>query len=201
MRQHAAWSILAAGACLLSTAHASASDFSLHQSIQWPWLIDQGARYFAQHVAIDASLPPRPEILAVPRDAPVVGTSIGAALLVGNCGDTTSLLGSDQRSAVDFANVRRSSRILLERLTLGGGRIQPFFQVGIGQWHKDVERRIDGDVWYGVQYGAGLQMRASDKLALAIEADQAYVRLGSFDLRGDFRGIVSSFLGVRIGLP
>jgi hypothetical protein len=191
-------SVLAAAACLLATASSSAADFSLHQQVQWPWLIDQGARYLASHTTTETRLAPPPTLHL---GAPLFGGHVGLGLLVVDCASTTSLVGDDARSAVDFVNVRRSSRMVMERWTLGGGRIQPFAQVGLGQWRKDTERRVDGDVWYGTIYGAGLQVRASSAVTFALEADQAHVRQGGFDVRGDLRGIRAAFAGLRIAMP
>ena len=180
MRRHVASKRLVAGLVLFASARSSALELPLRP-------VDAG--------------PPRIAILDVPSDAPALGVRPAASLLFGNCGSTTALLGADHRSAIDLASVNWSSRLVVQRVTFGGGWVQPFAQIGFGEWRKDADRRWDGDLWYGFQYAAGVQIRAPGRVALAFEVDQAHVRQGSFELLGDFRSMRAAFIGARVPLP
>src|SRR5438128_1589619 len=109
MRRNVAGKWLVAALVLFASPRALALELSLRQ-------VDAG--------------PPRIAILDVPRGAPALGSRPTASLLFGNCGSTTSLLGDDQRSAIDLASVNWTSRLVLQRVTFGGGWVQPFAQVG-----------------------------------------------------------------------
>jgi hypothetical protein len=194
--QRAVRTAMIAVASMLVSVRSVAAD---GQTVQWPWLFDKGVQYLVG-VRAKLSAPSRPLIFQEPSQG-VFGRDLHLVLLVRNRGSTSWLAGGDRRSAVDFAGVRRSTRMAVERLALSGGVVQPFAQVGVGYWRRDVDRRFFGDQWYCAQYGGGLELRVSPGASLALEGDHALLRNPTAELKSEKLSIRSAFLGLQVRLP
>lgn len=198
--KRAVWVTTLVTVSILLCVRPCTADTEARHPIQWWSLVATGEGYVGT-LRAKMSHTSRSLALRVPSYAPWMGQKLEIAILARNRGSTSFLLGNDARSAVDFAKVSRSTRMLVDRLTLSGGRVQPFAQVGAGQWRKDIDKRLVGDLWYGVFYGSGVQVRLSDGWALGIEADQLFLRNPLAHFKGQTLSVQTGFVGIEVALP
>ncbi len=198
--KRAAWVTTLVAFSILLVARSSAADNEGRHPVQWWSLVEKGQGYLGTLRAKMAHTS-RSLVLREPSYAPWVGQKLEIAILARNRGSTSFLLGNDARSAVDFAKVSRSTRMLVDRITLDGGRIEPFVQIGAGQWRRDIDKRFVGDLWYGAFYGGGIQARLAGGVALAIEVDQLLLRNPLAHFKGDTLNVRAGFFGLEFALP
>ncbi len=140
--------------------------------MQWPDLFREGVR-FLYKLRMKPRFPGPPLMPTLPEDTPLVGQKLNLSLYLRDRNGSAPLLGVDDRSAIDFAKVSRSTRMIFGRALLGKGRIQPFAQIGAGYFRMDTDTRYVGDLKVGVQYGLGVQIRLNPSCAIAVEANQS----------------------------
>jgi hypothetical protein len=83
------------------------------------------------------------------------------------------MLSGDVLALTDKMRVTGSSRMVLGRVYLGGGRIAPFAQLGAGQWRvdRDIIPNYACDQELAAQLGFGVESKVSRIAALALETD------------------------------
>jgi hypothetical protein len=83
-----------------------------------------------------------------------------------------SHLLSGRLSVTEAMRLSRSSRMVVSRLRLAGGRITPFSQVGLGEWRidRDLLPQAPRDVELAAQMGGGFEMQLVPGWELALES-------------------------------
>jgi hypothetical protein len=73
----------------------------------------------------------------------------------------------------DHVRLARSMRMLVARLTVGDGRLVPFFHFGAGEWRYDPDLLpyMPRNQEYAAQFSAGMRLRLAERAVLAWEAD------------------------------
>ena len=101
-----------------------------------------------------------------------LGSSIGLAVVARDWQGAQRLLGS-HLCATDALRVARSSRMVVGRVGLRGGRVMPFAQIGLGQWRLDPELLpyFPHETEMAAQLGMGFEITLSHRASLAFEAD------------------------------
>jgi hypothetical protein len=163
-------------------------------------LVERGVSYLAE-ARQQRATQPRPFIFDATPQNPWLGKGLRLTLLARNRGCTSLLLGGDGRSSIDFAGVRRSTRMAVARVTLADGIVQPFLQLGAGAWRRDVDLHWRGDQWLGAQTGVGVQVQLSDRWSFALEADYGLWANPLPGIRGHLASMRSSFMGLLVLLP
>jgi hypothetical protein len=76
-------------------------------------------------------------------------------------------------TVTDQMRLSRSSRMVVSRLRLAGGRLAPFAQIGVGQWRVDtsVVATLPTDVELAGQVGAGFELEVAPFAVIALQAD------------------------------
>ena len=157
-------------AALLTPSVATADD-ALRGSVDWDKLgvvLHEGASSFMPHESWHADTVD-PAQGGIP--ASWFGTSPRLALVARNWGGSQVLWG--HLAVTDQFRLSRSSRMVVTRLSLGGGRLTPFAHVGVGQWRTDtsVVPMLPSDMELAGQLGGGFELEIAPRTVLALEAD------------------------------
>lgn len=101
-----------------------------------------------------------------------LGSTIGMAIVARDWQGAQRLLGS-HLCATDALRVARSSRMVVSRIGLRGGKVMPFAQIGLGQWRLDPELLpyFPHETEMAAQLGMGFEITISKRASLAVEAD------------------------------
>jgi hypothetical protein len=197
--KHAVW-VTTLVALLIFDVRTSSADVIAPHANSGTTIFDRGMK-----VLIEAHdkmwTQPRPFVFDASPKNEWLGTHVRLTLLARNRGGTSRLLGEDGRSAIDFASLRRSTRMGVARLTLGDGIIQPFAQIGFGAWRKDIDRHWRGDQWFGGQSGGGVQVRLFERFSVAAETDYGVFGNPKLDLRYRPFSMHTEFVALLVLLP
>jgi hypothetical protein len=117
-----------------------------------------------------------------PRERPAgtlrlqwLGTSPHVSFVARDWGVSQVLWG--HLTIADQLRLSRSSRMVVTRLRLAGGRLAPFAQLGIGQWRVDtsVIATLPTDVELAGQLGGGFELEITPSAALALQGDCTFI--------------------------
>jgi hypothetical protein len=99
------------------------------------------------------------------------GTSPRLSLVARDWGGPQLLVG--ELTLSDLVRLSRSSRMVLGRMRMSGGRIVPFAQTALGQWRVDtaVMPFMPSDVELAGQVGGGFELALGPNAAVAVEGD------------------------------
>jgi hypothetical protein len=125
------------------------------------------------------------------------GLSPHVSLVARDWGGAQLLLGN--MSVTDQIRLSRSSRMVVSRIRLGGGRFAPFAHVGLGQWRTDTDLMpvLPRDVEAATQFGGGFQLR-SRGLTFCVEVDYTLLLRDTYEPQHvSSPHLWGSFLGMR----
>ena len=92
--------------------------------------------------------------------------------LVARNWEGASRLAGGPMPATDAIRVSRSSRLIVGRIALTGGKIVPFLQLGLGQWRDPDQHVYDAPLEFASQLGGGFDItHLTRHCALALEYD------------------------------
>jgi hypothetical protein len=99
------------------------------------------------------------------------GSSPRLSLIARDWGGPQLLVG--ELTLSDLVRLSRSSRMVLGRMRMSGGRIVPFAQAALGQWRVDtaVMPFTPSDVELAGQVGGGFELALGPNAAVAVEGD------------------------------
>jgi hypothetical protein len=162
--------VIALAAAVLAPSGAAADD-AMRVSVDWDKLggvLHESASSLVPRESWHAEVPDQAHGASVPR---WFGTSPSLALVARDWGVSQLLWG--HLTVADQLRLSRSSRMVVSRLRLAGGRLAPFAQLGVGQWRVDtsVVPSLPSDVALAGQVGGGLEMQVSPRAAIALQGD------------------------------
>jgi hypothetical protein len=172
------------GAALAYAPSAAASD-DARLSVDWAKFLDQSWAYVSHAVEQPAS--GTSGGAQVGRASSWLGSYLGAGedenapwvvfvprvSLVARDWRNARILSGERLALTDQMRVTSSSRMVLGRVYLGGGRIAPFGQVGAGEWRvdRDLVPNYACDQEMAAQVGFGFESKVTRSAALALETD------------------------------
>ncbi len=162
--------VLAALALSVATGKSARAQEGIRLQVDW-----SGFAAAYQDIIADASRGARtdPSQLArlVERDeSPWLGTGIVVSLLARDWQGATRLAGGPL-AVTDAIRTSRSSRMVVARIGLGGGRIVPFVHLGAGQWRDPNQRVYDSPLEVAGEAGAGFEAKLTRRFSCAFEYD------------------------------
>jgi hypothetical protein len=176
---------LLVGAAIGYAPSASASD-DPRLSVDWAKFLEQSWAYVS-HVAEHPASGPASGSAGVGSASSWLGSYMGApddedapwvvfvprVSLVARDWRNARILSGDVLALTDKMRVTGSSRMVLGRIYLGGGRIAPFAQLGAGEWRvdRDIVPNYSCDQERAAQIGFGIESKVSRIAALAVETD------------------------------
>jgi len=157
---------------LVSPARVRADD-TLHGAIAWDQLsvaLHLGAFSVSPHESWRAA-----ELSTIPPPLQWLGTSPHVSFVARDWGESQVLWG--HLTVADQLRLSRSSRMVVTRLRLAGGRFAPFVQMGIGQWRVDtsVIATLPTDVELAGQLGGGFEFAIAPSASLVLQADCTFI--------------------------
>ena len=149
----------------------AAADDGLRGSVDWDKLgmvLHEGASSFLPHETWHAETRDQAQGDASAR---WLGAAPRLALVARDWGVSQVLWG--HLAVTDQLRLSRSSRMVVTRLSLGGGRLTPFAHVGVGQWRTDtsVVPMLPSDMELAGQLGGGFELEIAPRTVIALEGD------------------------------
>jgi hypothetical protein len=103
-------------------------------------------------------------------ESPWLGAGIVVSLVARDWQGATRLVGGPL-AVTDAIRTSRSSRMVVARIGLGGGRIVPFVHLGGGQWRDPDQHRYDAPLEIAGEAGGGFEAKLTRSFACALEYD------------------------------
>jgi hypothetical protein len=160
----------------LTAARARADEGGLRLSVDWGKLAgvirDGGDALFPSESAAWKRAQQQPDARPTSGEQQRwFGVSPHVSLVARDWGGAQLLVG--HLSLTDQVRLSRSSRMVISRVRLPGGRLAPFAQIGLGQWRIDTDLMpvLPHDVELAGQLGGGFELSLAPHTVLAIEAD------------------------------
>jgi opacity protein-like surface antigen len=104
------------------------------------------------------------------EETPWLGSGMVVSLVARDWQGATRLAGGPL-AVTDAIRTSRSSRMVVARIGLGGGRLVPFVHLGAGQWRDPNQHVLDSPLEVAGEAGAGFEAKLTRHLSCALEYD------------------------------
>jgi hypothetical protein len=104
------------------------------------------------------------------EESPWLGSGFVVSLVARDWQGATRLAGGPL-AVTDAIRTSHSSRMVVVRVGLGGGRIVPFVHLGAGQWRDPDQHVLDSPLEVAGEAGAGFDAKLTRHLSCAVEYD------------------------------